>query len=58
MRDYCQEGFVESDCKSYTNLQNACNGKTTCSVNLFEAYISECSSNSHYLNVLYECIPG
>ena len=57
-RDYCRNGFVENDCKSYTNLQNVCNGKVTCTVHLFQEFISTCFSDSDYLSVLYECIPG
>ena len=56
-RDFCTQGYKEKDCKSYTSFQNACNGRTVCSVHFFQAYLSECKGNSNYLTVLYECVP-
>ena len=63
---YCNETFTDFslsneggalDCKSYTNFQNACNGKASCSVNFFQIFLNECNANSNYLTVFYECVP-
>lgn len=35
-RDYCNEGFKDKDCKSQTSFQNACNGRSSCSVHFFQ----------------------
>jgi hypothetical protein len=65
-KNYCNDTYADymnssedmDDCKSYTDFQNACNGRASCSINFFETYLPQCSSNSNYLTVLHECVPG
>lgn len=56
-RDYCTQGYKEKDCKSFTSFQNSCNGRSSCSVHFFQAFLTECNANSNYLTVSYECVP-
>lgn len=35
-RDYCHEGYKDKDCKSHTSFQNACNGRSSCSLHFFK----------------------
>ena len=56
-RDYCSEGYRAKDCKSHTSFQNACNGRSTCTVHFFRVYLPDCNANSNYLTVQYECVP-
>ncbi|RNA41265.1 hypothetical protein BpHYR1_001690 [Brachionus plicatilis] len=56
-RDYCSEGYRTKDCKSHTSFQNACNGRSSCTVHFFRVYLPDCNANSNYLTVQYECVP-
>ena len=49
----------ENDCKMSNDLRDSnCNGKTSCLIQFNESYLTECQSNSNYLTVLFECVPG
>lgn len=49
----------EYDCKMTTDLKSSnCNGRTTCSIQFFEQFLTDCNSKSNYLKVSYECVPG
>jgi hypothetical protein len=50
--------MAQNDCKSYENFQHLCNGRQSCSINFFPHFLRECNSNSQYLTVFYECLPG
>ena len=56
----CNENIMnENDCKMSNDLRDSnCNGKTSCLIQFSESYLTECQSNSNYLTVLFECVPG
>ncbi len=56
----CNENIMnENDCKMSNDLRDSnCNGKPSCLIQFSERYLTECQSNSNYLTVLFECVPG